>query len=65
MGKNCAVIGCTNSTVKIFKWRAETCAVHEGKTRKEWGCWLEPHYKLFCFPNEKKMLRQERDESEA
>ena len=54
MGKNCAVIGCSNSTVKIYKWRTEPCTVHEGKTRKECGCWLEPPYKLFCFPSELK-----------
>ena len=54
MGRNCAVIGCSNSTVKIYKWRTEPCTVHEGKTRKECGCWLEPPYKLFCFPSELK-----------
>ena len=24
---------------------------HEEKTRKECGCWLEPPYKLYCFPS--------------
>ena len=41
-------------TVKIYKWRKEPCTVHERKTRKECGCWLEPPYKLFCFPSELK-----------
>ena len=42
MGKNCAVIGCSNSTVKIYKWRTRPCVVHEGKIRKDCGCWLDP-----------------------
>lgn len=52
MGKNCAVIGCSNSTVRIYKWRTEPCTIHEGKTRKECGCWMEPPYRLYCFPSE-------------
>ena len=56
MGKNCAVIGCSNSTVKIYKWRTMPCVVHEGKIRKECGCWLDPPYKLFCFPSQLKNL---------
>lgn len=50
-GSNCAVIGCCNSNARIYKWRAESCSVHEGKTRKECGCWLNPPYRLYCFPS--------------
>ena len=49
MGKNCAVIGCSNSTVKIYKWRTRPCVVHEGKIRKECGCWLDPPTNYFAF----------------
>ena len=49
---NCAVNGCSNSTGRIYKWRAEPCPIHEEQTRKECGCWLNPPYKLYCFPSE-------------
>ena len=32
MGKNCAVIGCSNSTVKIYMWRTEPCNVTQPGT---------------------------------
>ena len=51
-GSNCAVSGCINSTARIYKWRAEPCPIHEEQTRKECGCWLNPPYKLYCFPSE-------------
>ena len=61
MGKNCAVIGCSNSTVKIYKWRIMPFVVHEGKIRKGCGCWLDPPYKLFCLPSQLKYLKKEVD----
>ena len=53
-GHNCAVIGCHSSYKRIQKWRAENCPIHEGKTRKQCGCWLDPPYKMYCFPSELK-----------
>ena len=50
-GSNCVVTGCSNSTIRIYKWRAEPCTIHEGQSRKECGCWTDPSYKLYCFPN--------------
>ena len=50
-GHNCAVSGCSNSTARIYKWRSEPCTIHEKQTRKECGCWLDPPYKLYCFPS--------------
>ena len=50
-GHNCAVSGCSNSTARIYKWRSEPCTIHEKQTRKECGCWLDPPYKLCCFPS--------------
>ena len=52
---NCRVIGCSNSTYKINKWKKETCPEHnleaEGNCKKK-GNWLErkPPFHLHTFP---------------
>ena len=43
-GSNCAVSGCSNSTVRIYKWRAEPCPIHEEQTRR--------NVVAGCFPSE-------------
>ena len=49
MGKhNCAIIGCTNSSNRLIKWRNSSCDIHVGRNRTDCGC--EPPFRLFCFP---------------
>ena len=45
---NCAVIGCSNSTYKLNKWKAESCEKH-GVKKKDCDC--AAPFKLFCFPS--------------
>ena len=34
---NCSVIGCSNSTYKISKWKKETFAEHNLEAEGNWG----------------------------
>ena len=55
---NCNVIGCSNSTYKINKWKKETCTKHileaEGNTARRKGTVLNVNnrfiYILFLVP---------------
>ena len=42
------VIGCSNSTYKLNKWKAESCEKHGVKKKK---CDCAAPFKLFCFPS--------------
>ena len=49
MGKrNCAVIGCTNSSYRLRKRMNSTCDIHVGRNHTD--CGWEPPCSLFCFP---------------
>ena len=51
MGRvNCAVIGCSNSSYQVNKWKGKICNFHDGVKRGMCGC--DPPYKLYCFPSE-------------
>ena len=51
MGKvNCAVIGCSNSSYQVNKWKGKICNFHDGVKRGMCGC--DPPYKQYCFPSE-------------
>ena len=57
MGKhNCAVIGCTNSSYQLDKWRNNPCAIHAGQNHDVCGCELP--YRLYCFPGPKRFAEQ-------
>ena len=48
-GAHCVVVGCTNGSYKLRKWREELCPVHN----INYGiahCVCEPPFKLFTFP---------------
>ena len=47
---NCAIIGCTNNSRQLHKWKMLNCEVHQGKLKADCGC--EPPFRLFCFPGE-------------
>ena len=52
---NCSVIGCSNSTYKMNKWKKETCAEHnlkaEGNCEKKADCLeCKPLFHLHTFP---------------
>ena len=49
---NCAVIGCTNGSYGLDKWKQLECKTHPGQLHKVCGC--EPPYTLFCFPSTKR-----------
>ena len=53
MGKrNCAVIGCTNSSYQYKgKWKKSVCNIHAGKNHEASGCELP--FLLYCFPGPK------------
>lgn len=53
---NCAVIGCSNSTYKLNKWKSRPCEIHGTTSRVNCGC--EVPLRLFCFPSS---LRNSRD----
>ena len=55
---NCAVIGCSNSTYSLKKWKSKPCDKHE--TANKMNCSCEAPFKLFCFPS---TLRNSRDRS--
>ena len=46
---NCAVIGCSNSHYKLFKWKKQECNVHEGLKKEQCGC--NRPFNLYCFPS--------------
>lgn len=46
----CAVVGCSNSTYRVKKWKKETCLEHEHVLHEHCGCPRPFH--LFCFPSE-------------
>ena len=45
---NCAVIGCSNSTYVLNKWKNETCDIH---SLKKSDCSCERPFLLYCFPS--------------
>ena len=52
---NCSVIGCSNTTYKINKWKKETCTEHnleaEGNCKKKGDCLeCKPRFHLHTFP---------------
>ena len=52
---NCSVIGCSNSTYKINKWKKETCTQYnleaEGNCKKKGDCLeCKPPFHLHTFP---------------
>ena len=50
MGKsNCAVIGCSNRTYKLSKWKESFCDKHSSKCK---DCSCERPFRLFMFPSE-------------
>ena len=49
---NCAVIGCSNGSHKLDKWKQLECKTHPGQLQKVCGC--EPPYMLYCFPGTKR-----------
>eukprot|EP00057_Strongylocentrotus_purpuratus_P026465 XP_011680939.1 PREDICTED: uncharacterized protein LOC105446175 [Strongylocentrotus purpuratus] len=48
-GKNCAVVGCTNNSKKLRKWKLLVCEIHSPLTHDECEC-LQP-YQMHRFPN--------------
>ena len=55
---NCAVIGCSNSTYRLNKWKKSVCEQHAPATKNDCVCAVP--FKLFCFPS---TLRNSRDRS--
>ena len=49
-GQNCAVIGCTNSTYRLEKWKKTSCTIHNGFVKGNCSC--EPPFRLYCFPGQ-------------
>ena len=45
----CAVVGCSNSTYRLKKWKKETCLGHHGFHE---CCGCPRPFHLFCFPSE-------------
>ena len=57
MGKhNCAVIGCTNSSYRLDKWKKSVCDIHTGQNHEFCGCELP--FRLYCFPGPKRFAEQ-------
>ena len=54
---NCAVIGCSNSTYRLKKWKTLLCDQHAPATKND--CVFAAPCKLFCFPS---TLRNSRGE---
>ena len=53
---NCSVIGCSDSTYEINKWKKETCAEHnlkaEGNCKKRRDCLeYKPSFTCFSWPH--------------
>ena len=46
---NCAVIGCSNSTYRLKKWKKLVCDHHAPATKND--CVCAAPFKLFCFPS--------------
>ena len=51
--RNCVVIGCPNSGLRLGKWAATICELH-GCNNGSGICDCQPPFKLFPFPTEKK-----------
>ena len=47
---NCAVVGCSNSTYQLKKWKGKVCEKHGVKRQGECGC--DVPFKLYNFPSE-------------
>ena len=45
----CAVVGCSNSTYRLKKWKKETCLEHHGFHE---CCGCPRPFHMFCFPSE-------------
>lgn len=55
---NCAVIGCSNSTYKLKKWRDQPCEKHNQPNKR--SC-CPPPFRLYCFPSKlKKSLERQK-----
>ena len=48
---NCAVVGCTNSTYKLNKWKKEWCTIHNILNE---NCPCKRPFQLFSFPSVKR-----------
>ena len=51
--RNCVVIGCPDSALRLRKWAATTCELH-GCNNGSSMCDCQPRFKLLPFPTEKK-----------
>ena len=47
---NCAVVGCTNSTYKLKKWKTRVCEIHTDRNHADCPC--QPPFRLHTFPSE-------------
>ena len=54
-GKQCVVIGCTNSQKKVYDWKNSLCLEHKVKQK---DCPCLPPFKFHCIPanDEKRRL---------
>lgn len=51
--RNCVVLGCPNSGLRLGKWANATCELHGCKNGSS-PCDCQPPFRLFPFPTEKK-----------
>ena len=54
----CAVIGCTNNTYRLNKWKNEVC---EGHNKKKEECQCNRPFELYCFPSTLRNNEQGKD----
>ena len=51
---NCAVVGCTNNSRKLDKWKKSLCEMHPGSLKEACPCNASPPFRLYCFPGSKR-----------
>ncbi|XP_055504152.1 uncharacterized protein LOC129704819 [Leucoraja erinacea] len=49
----CAMLGCSNSTYHLYKWKYDVCDSHHCKVATG-NCFCPPPFKLFPFPTERR-----------
>ena len=52
MSYHCVVVGCSNGSYRLLKWKSLNCEKHVDVVHELCGC--EPPFELFPFPTQKK-----------
>ena len=55
----CSVVGCTNNTRQIEKWKKLVCEIHEGQQKAVCGC-EQPFY-MYSFPGQVRFNDKRKD----